>query len=244
MICVEHLSKKFGEKVVLRDLSLQVDEGKIAFLVGKSGVGKSVLLKIIVGLLRSDAGRIFLDEEDVTHFSEQEFQKVRKKCALVFQNAALLDSLTVFENVAFGLRCFSEKFSEAQIEQRVFESLDAVNLPRNLSARLPATLSFGILKRVSIARALAIKPKYLLFDEPTTALDPIATRLVNKVTLDLARRFNVTCLIVSHDLKSALEIGDKLFFIEEGRIVEQGTPEEVAQSEVDLVKKFLEGISV
>lgn len=242
MIRVDMLFKRFGEKSVLNGVSLKVSKGEIVFLIGRSGVGKSVLLKSIVGLIKPDAGDIWVDEWKVNALDETGLQTLRRSCGLVFQGGALLDSLTVRENIAFGLRFGSPSFSESEIEERVKDILLRVRLSPSLLSRLPQELSFGLQKRVSLARTLAIQPNYLLFDEPTTGLDPIATRAVNEVILSLSHRGSVASLIVSHDIESALEIADHVFFVDKGEIVEHGSPHQIRQSGKEIVKEFLRGI--
>lgn len=237
MIRFEGIVKRFGSRTILKGLSFNVAEGEILFILGTSGTGKSVLLKNIVGLLKPDEGHIWIDRQDVAGLSERDFQAVRKKCGMVFQHPALFDSLTIFENVAYGLRRH-EQLSEEVIRERVRKSLALVNL-KDIEEKLPGEISYGMQKRVSLARTVALQPKILLFDEPTTGLDPITTNAVNRLILDLSRRLKTTSLVVSHDMQCALEIADRIIVLDQGQIIEQGTPEELKKSPVPLVREFL-----
>jgi phospholipid/cholesterol/gamma-HCH transport system ATP-binding protein len=231
------LVKKFGDRTILKGLSLKINAGQIVFILGTSGTGKSVLLKNLVGLLRPDGGEVWIDGEEVSKFSEDEYLSVRKKCGMVFQHPALFDSLSIFENVAFGLRRHYN-LSEDIIKQKVISALRMVNLT-GVEDKLPAQLSYGMQKRVSMARTVVLEPKILLFDEPTTGLDPITTNAVNKLILDLSRKLNTTSMVVSHDMQCALSIADWIVVLDKGEIVDQGTPEQLKKSEKQLVKDFL-----
>lgn len=237
MIEINNLTKSFGARTVLHSLSLKIDPGEIVFILGTSGTGKSVLLKILVGLLNFEAGKVLIDGHDVSSFDEDQFFEVRKICGMVFQHPALFDSLNVYENVAFGLRR-STSLSEQEISERVKNCLKAVHLPNVLEKR-PHDLSYGMQKRVSLARTLAMQPKILLFDEPTTGLDPISTTAINDLIKNLSHEFHTTSIVVSHDMNCALAIADRIIVLDEGRIVAQGTPEELKKSNVKLVQEFL-----
>jgi phospholipid/cholesterol/gamma-HCH transport system ATP-binding protein len=239
-VCViefKGLVKKFGDRTILKGLSLKINAGQIVFILGTSGTGKSVLLKNLVGLLRPDGGEVWIDGEEVSKFSEDEYLSVRKKCGMVFLHPALFDSLSIFENVAFGLRRHYN-LSEDIIKQKVISALRMVNLT-GVEDKLPAQLSYGMQKRVSMARTVVLEPKILLFDEPTTGLDPITTNAVNKLILDLSRKLNTTSMVVSHDMQCALSIADWIVVLDKGEIVDQGTPEQLKKSEKQLVKDFL-----
>ena len=237
MIKFKNLTKKFGARTILNDLSFEILEGEIIFILGTSGTGKSVLLKNIVGLLRPDDGEIWIDGIEVSKLSEEEYFAVRKKCGMVFQHPALFDSRSIFENVAFGLRKHY-KLSEDRIRERVKKCLNLVHL-KDVEDKFPQNLSYGMQKRVSLARTVAIEPKILLFDEPTTGLDPITTKSVNKLIFDLSRTLKTTSVVVSHDMDCALDIADRIIVLSEGRIVEMGTPVDLKKSQVPLVKDFL-----
>ncbi|MGE4131244.1 MAG: ABC transporter ATP-binding protein [Bdellovibrionales bacterium] len=240
MISFQNVRKSFGEREILKGISLEVPEGQILFILGTSGTGKSVLLKNIVGLLKPTSGHILIDGQDVTTLSEEELFPVRKMCGMVFQNPALFDSLTVFENVAFGLRKHYREMTEEDIVKRVHECLSLVNLGGNIENRMPQSLSFGMQKRVSLARTVAVNPRILLFDEPTTGLDPITTKAINHLILDLSRKLKTTSLIVSHDMGCALEIADYIIVLDKGEIVAQGTTAEMRKCQVPLVRDFLQ----
>jgi len=237
MIQYKKLVKSFGTRTVLKGIDLHIRAGEIVFILGTSGTGKSVLLKNTVGLLKPDSGEIWIDQENVTDFSEQQFLPVRKKCGMVFQHPALFDSLSVYENIAFGLR---KHFSlpENEIKERVEQALSLVNLENVLSKR-PGEISYGMQKRVSLARTIVLRPKVLLFDEPTTGLDPVTTNSVNTLIQNLSRKLNTTSMVVSHDMQCALKIADRIVVLDQGQIVDQGTPQQLLQSSVPLVRDFL-----
>lgn len=238
------VSKSFGPLQVLSQVSFHASEGEILFILGKSGVGKSVTLKHIIGMLTPDAGEIFVDDQRVIPQSPLEMAQIRRKCGMVFQHPALLDSLSVFENIAFGLRTpqFIEahgKMSEKDIKERVLEKLSLVNLSANVLDRLPSEISYGMQKRVSLARTLAPNPHYLLFDEPTTGLDPITTQSINQLIFELSRKLKVTSLVVSHDMNCALGIADRILVLDQGQILALGTPDEMRKSQEPLIQEFL-----
>lgn len=239
MISFRGVSKRFGDNVVLDKIDLELQKGEIVFLLGKSGMGKSVLLKNIVGLLRPDEGEIWIDGQEVSRLSEAEYYPVRKKCGMVFQFPALLDSLTVHENVAFGIRAHRLCEDENEISRLVTEKLALVNLGPELLPRFPTELSFGMQKRVSIARTLAVNPEYLLFDEPTTGLDPVATAAINDLIQKLSRKLKVTSIVVSHDMHCALGIADRICLLNKGKIVEDASPEAMKKSKSLLAQDFL-----
>ena len=237
MIEFRDVRKSFGSREILKGLNLKIPKGKIVFVLGMSGTGKSVLLKNIVGLLKPDSGSIIVDGEDVAVKSETEMMAVRKVCGMVFQHPALFDFLNVFENVAYGLRKHFD-YSEEEIKERVTESLALVGLA-NCEQKLTHELSFGMQKRVSLARTVALKPKILLFDEPTTGLDPISTNRVNDLITSLSEKLGTTSIVVSHDMKSALSVADHIVVLAEGNLLTQGTPQEIRQSPLPLVRDFL-----
>ncbi len=237
MIQYKKLIKSFGTRTILKGIDLHIKAGEIVFILGTSGTGKSVLLKNTVGLMKPDSGEIWIDDENVTDFTEQEFLPVRKKCGMVFQHPALFDSLSIYENIAFGLR---KHFSlpESEIKERVEQALSLVNL-ENVLAKRPGEISYGMQKRVSLARTVVLRPKVLLFDEPTTGLDPVTTNSVNSLIQNLSRKLNTTSMVVSHDMHCALKIADRIVVLDQGQIVEQGTPQELLRSQVPLVRDFL-----
>lgn len=237
MIEFKNLVKKFGARTVLNGLSLSIQEGEIVFILGTSGTGKSVLLKSLVGLLRPDAGEVWIDGEEVSQFTEDQYLTIRKKCGMVFQHPALFDSLSVYENVAYGLRRHYS-LPEAEVQQKVKKALGLVNIS-NVEEKRPAQISYGMQKRVSLARTVALEPKILLFDEPTTGLDPVTTNSINRLILNLSHELKTTSLVVSHDMNCALEIADRIIVLDKGQIVDQGTPNELKKSTHVLVKDFL-----
>ncbi len=222
---------------MLNGLSLQIREGEILFILGTSGTGKSVLLKNLVGLLTPDEGEIWIDNDEVSKFTEDQYLPIRKKCGMVFQHPALFDSLTVFENVAFGLRRHYQ-LPEEVVREKVMKALRLVHI-HGVEEKRPAQISYGMQKRVSLARTIALEPKILLFDEPTTGLDPVTTTAVNKLIQDLSRELKTTSLVVSHDMNCALSIADRIVVLDKGNIVALGTPEELKRSDQPLVKDFL-----
>jgi phospholipid/cholesterol/gamma-HCH transport system ATP-binding protein len=237
MIQFKNLVKRFGTRTVLNGLSLTIQEGEIVFILGTSGTGKSVLLKNMVGLLSPDEGEIWIDGEKVSAFTEQEYFAVRKKCGMVFQHPALFDSLSIFENIAFGLRRHFN-LSETEIKSRVEQALKLVHLG-DIQSKRPAQISYGMQKRVSLARTVALFPKILLFDEPTTGLDPVTTTAINELILNLSRELKTTSVVVSHDMNCALAIADRIVVLDQGGIAAQGTPSELKKSNHPLVKDFL-----
>ena len=237
MIQFKKVVKRFGNRTILKGISFEIKAGEILFILGTSGTGKSVLLKSIVGLLKPDEGQIFVDNQEVSKLSEAEYSDVRKRCGMVFQHPALFDSLTIFENVAFGLRKHFN-LAEAEIKLKVKRALLMVNLS-GVENKYPSELSYGMQKRVSLARTVAIVPKILLFDEPTTGLDPITTNAVNALIKDLSHTLGATSIVVSHDMACALAIADRIIVLDKGEIVAQGTPKELLKSTIPLVEDFL-----
>jgi phospholipid/cholesterol/gamma-HCH transport system ATP-binding protein len=233
---IKGLRKSFGAREILRGLDLELKDGEIVFVLGRSGTGKSVLLKNIVGLMKPDGGEIWLDGQEISKFSEEEYFPVRKKCGMVFQHPALFDSLTIYENVAFGLRRLN--LEEEMIREKVRLSLSHVNL-KDVEKLLPAEVSYGMQKRASLARTIALDPRYLLFDEPTTGLDPITTNAINNLILRLSRNLKTTSIVVSHDMHCALAIADQIIVLDQGLIVARGSPSELKNSEHPLVRDFL-----
>lgn len=235
-----HLVKKFGSRVVLKGIDLKISKGEIVFILGTSGTGKSVLLKNTVGLMKPDGGEIWIDGQEVSKLDEIEYLQVRRVCGMVFQHPALFDSLSIFENVAFGLRKH-DQLSGDPLREKVQKALRLVHL-HGVEEKRPTEISYGMQKRVSLARTIALEPKILLFDEPTTGLDPVTTTAVNKLIFDLSRQLQTTSVVVSHDMKCALDIADRIVVLNQGEIVAQGTPRELLKSTVPLVCDFLEEV--
>lgn len=234
-ISFKHVTKSFGSKTVLNDVSFDVATGEICFILGRSGTGKSVTLKHIVGLMKPNAGRVIVNNSDIQGLSETQLRKVRLECGMVFQHPALLDSLTIENNIGFAL----DLYTPDARRQRVLECLKLVHLDASILPRKPNEVSYGMQKRISLARTIAAKPKYLLFDEPTTGLDPITTTAINTLIFDLSRQLNVTSIVVSHDMGCALQIADKVLVLDQGRVLLQDTVENVKQSHIPLIVDFL-----
>lgn len=237
MIEVRGLHKSFGDRAVLRGVDLVVPAGETTVVLGGSGSGKTVLMKHMIGLLRPDLGEVIVEGEDITGLSERELQRVRRKFGMVFQAAALFDSMTVFENVAFPLREHA-RTSEREIARIVREKLDLVGL-RDVDDKYPAELSGGMRKRVGLARAIALEPKIVLYDEPTTGLDPITTDYVDEMILAAKQKLGVTSVVISHDIASAFHVADRVAFLHEGRILVAGPPQEVRRSTEPALVRFL-----
>ncbi|MBN2515282.1 MAG: ABC transporter ATP-binding protein [Deltaproteobacteria bacterium] len=239
MIELVDVHKSFGTQKVLDGLNLRIEDGKTTVIIGKSGGGKSVLLKHIIGLLKPDSGQILVNGIDITTLNDRELNEVRKNFGMLFQEAALFDSMNVGENVAFPLREHTKK-KEKEIREIVDERLRAVGLP-GVENKMPSELSGGMRKRVGLARALAMHPQIILYDEPTTGLDPIMTEAINDLIINTQKNFNVTCVVISHDIESIFEIGHNIAMLYDGKIVEYGTPEVIKQSDNPVLKQFLSG---
>ena len=236
---LEDVSLGFGDKAVLSGVSFRVAVGETLCVLGGSGAGKSTILRCILLLTRPDTGRIRIQGRDITHAPLEEVLEVRRRVGMVFQASALFDSLPVFENVAFPLREHTDR-SEAEIRDRVREVLTFVDLdPDEVSELLPAALSGGMKKRVAIARAIVGEPEILLFDEPTSGLDPITTRTINDLVVKLRQELQVASVVVTHDIRSAFRISNRVALLYDGRIVFMGTPEEMIASEDEYVREFL-----
>ncbi len=239
---LNHVSKAFEGQTVLDRLDLRVNRGETLSILGGSGTGKSVTLKVILGLLSADSGEIRFRGRDVTRLAERDWIQVRRHFGVVFQGAALFDSLTVLENVAYALREHTD-LDEAGIRRIVAEKLALVGL-EGIEDRLPAQLSGGMRKRVGVARALALDPEVLLYDEPTTGLDPVNSRRVGQLIQDLQTRLHVTAVVVTHDLPLAFSISHRVGLLHEGRIVQLDTPESVRRDPAPVMQEFLEGAMV
>lgn len=237
MIEIRNLHKSFGQQKVLDGLDLSVEEGKITSIMGPSGVGKSVLLKLLIGLLRPDAGEIFVDGEEISHLPLRELNRVRKKFGMLFQDAALFDDMDVFENVSFPLYEHTA-LRDKEIAKIVEETLQEVGL-EGVDEKLPNELSGGMRKRVGLARALVLRPKILLFDEPTTGLDPIIIDQIVELILDTHRRHKMTIILISHDLALSYRVADRVGMLYRGKIVEYSTPEQFRRSNHPFVREFL-----
>lgn len=233
------IHKSFGEKKVLRGFSLSIDQGQTMSIIGASGSGKSVTLKHVIGLLRPDVGEVWVDGENVASLDQASVYRIRRKVGFVFQFAALFDSMTIAANVGMGLKRM-ETYSDEEIRERSETCLERVELG-GYGGRMPAQLSGGQRKRVGLARAIATEPDYLLYDEPTTGLDPITKAVIDELIMRLADELNVTGVVITHDMESAFRISDRIAMLHEGRNRIEGTPDEIRATDDPIVKGFIEG---
>jgi len=239
MIRLLDVYKAFGDKEVLAGFTLDVREGETMVIIGYSGTGKSVAIKHIVGLLEPDEGEVWVDNERVDTMPRRDLYKMRSKIGYVFQFAALFDSLNIGDNVAMGLRR-SSGLSEREIQQRVAEALDLVDLP-GVQTKFPAELSGGMRKRVGIARAIALRPKYMLYDEPTTGLDPVTSAVIDDLMVRMREKLGVTSIVITHDMKSAFAVGTRIAMLYQGRVRQVGTVDEIKHTKDPVVRQFIEG---
>ena len=236
---VVDLHKSFGDKHVLTGVNLEVRNGESMVVIGGSGVGKSVLIKCIIGLLRPDSGGIRIDGQEITSLDEKSLNEIRKKFGMLFQAGALFDSLPVWENVGFGLKQHTSLRDE-EIKAIAIEKLRLVGLSR-VEALMPSELSGGMRKRVSLARAIAMEPEILLYDEPTTGLDPIMADVINELIVQMRKKLRVTSIAITHDMVSAYKIADRIAMLYEGKIIEIGTPQQNRESSNAIVQQFIQG---
>jgi phospholipid/cholesterol/gamma-HCH transport system ATP-binding protein len=241
MIRFEKVSKSFSSRKILDELDLEVKKGELFFVLGMSGTGKSVTLKHLVGLIRADSGKIYIDDEDLSQLKEDDFQRIRCKCGLVFQKPALLDSRNLYENISLGIRRKKPSDKNASI-LKVLSSVKLEHLKDSLFDRKPQSLSFGEQKRISLARTLVMEPEILLYDEPTTGLDPITSLEIHRLIFEISKNYSKTSLVVSHDIKNALLVADKIAILDKGKIADIGTPQEIRNSSHPLTKSFLEDL--
>ncbi|MCX5767871.1 MAG: ABC transporter ATP-binding protein [Gemmatimonadetes bacterium] len=239
MIVLDNIHKAFGPKQVLSGFSLEVREGETMVIIGYSGTGKSVAIKHIVGLLEPDQGRVFVDGQEVSTLSRRELYALRAKIGYVFQFSALFDSLTVAENVAMGLKKMGT-LTPGEIDIRVQEALELVDLPDSGHV-LPIELSGGMRKRVGIARAIALHPKYLLYDEPTTGLDPVTAAVIDEMMIRMRDKLGVTGIVITHDMRSAFSVGTRIAMLYEGQVRWVGTVDEIHATDDPVVRQFIEG---
>ena len=239
MIRIDGLCKAFGDKEVLRGITVDVEEGTTYVVLGASGSGKTVLLKHVVGLLKPDRGRVVVDGVEISSLEGKALTDARRSFGMVFQGSALFDSMTVFENVAFPLREKQRGIPSDELRARVVEKLRVVDLGEEVLELWPAQLSGGMKKRVALARALVAEPQVVLYDEPTTGLDPITTDYVDSMIVSTKERLGVTSMVISHDIASSFKVADRLAVLHDGRILAQGPPEEVRGSRDPYVQKFL-----
>ena len=234
-----NVHRAFGDNQVLKGFTLSIRDGSTTTIVGGSGSGKSVMLKHIVGLLRPDQGDVWVDEHNISRLDQESLFRLRRNVGYVFQFAALFDSMTIAENVGMGLRRM-EDFPEEGIPDRVSECLRLVDLD-GYEGHLPSELSGGQRKRAGLARAIATRPKYILYDEPTTGLDPVTTAVIDEMIVRMSEELNVTGVVISHDMKSAFRISDRIAMLYDGSVRIDGTPDEVRASDDPIVKGFIEG---
>jgi len=241
MIHISNLVKSFNNRRVLDELSLTIQTGSTCVIIGRSGCGKSVLLKHIVRILKPEQGQIFIDDKEVNKLSEEEMNALRLKIGMVFQGGALFDSMTVAENVGFGL-IEHNGVGRKELLERVEESLCLVGLS-GIQNLMPSELSGGMKKRVALARALCIKPQIILYDEPTTGVDPITADAINELIKSLHDKLNVTSIVVTHDMKSAYKVADRIAMLYQGKIIAEGTPEQIQNTDHAVVHQFINGLA-
>src|SRR3954454_24570567 len=239
MIRLVDVYKAFGPKQVLQGFTLDVVEGETMVIIGYSGTGKSVAIKHIVGLLEPDSGQVIVDGLEVPALSRRDLYQLRARIGYVFQFAALFDSFSIGENVAMGLRK-QQELTEREIADRVHEALDLVDLP-NVAERFPAELSGGMRKRVGIARAIALRPKYLLYDEPTTGLDPVTSAVIDELMVRMRKKLGVTGIVITHDMRSAYTVGTRIAMLYEGRVRGVWSVDEIQRTDDPVVRQFIEG---
>ena len=239
MIEIINLSKSFTSSKVLDNLNLIINSGEVIVIIGRSGCGKSVLLKHIIGLIKPDMGQVIVCGNDMTRLEEHELDKLRLSFGMLFQGSALFDSMTVGENVGFTLKEHTD-MPEEEIRKKVANSLELVGL-KGIENLMPSELSGGMKKRVGLARAICNNPKIILYDEPTTGLDPIMADAINDLIIDLNSKLNVTSIVVTHDMVSAYKIADRIAMLYKGKIIEIGAPEEIKNTKDPIVKQFITG---
>jgi phospholipid/cholesterol/gamma-HCH transport system ATP-binding protein len=240
MIETRDLKKSFGAQKVLDGISFRIEQGESVVIIGGSGCGKSVLMKHLIGLMTPDSGDVLINGESIVHMNERELIRVRRKFGMLFQSAALFDSLTVEENIGFVLK--KEGMSAAEVEERVAETLEMVELP-GTQKKKPAELSGGMRKRVGLARAIAYRPEIVVYDEPTTGLDPIVSDAIDQLIIRVSERLKVTSIVVTHDTRSMRRVGQRILYMRNGKIYIDGTPEEIFSSQDPLVHRFVNGIA-
>lgn len=242
MIELIEVKKSFGENHVLRGVNLKIESGESMVVIGGSGTGKSVILKHIIGLIRPDSGQVVIDGKNIPELPERELNEFRKRFGMLFQGAALFDSLSVWENVGFGLK-EHRALPEDEVREIARQKLAMVGL-KGIEDRMPADLSGGMKKRVGLARAIAMDPKIILYDEPTTGLDPIMSDVINNLIREMDKKLSVTSVTITHDMKSAYKIADKIAMLYQGKILEVGTPDEIRETPNPVVQQFITGSAV
>ncbi|MBK6773609.1 MAG: ABC transporter ATP-binding protein [Ignavibacteria bacterium] len=237
MIEIKNLKKKFGDKEVLRGVNLRIENGITLVIIGRSGCGKSVMLKHIIGLLKPDEGTVTIEGNDITKMNEKEIFEIRKKFGFQFQGSALFDSMDVEENIGLALK-ENTRMTKKEIDEIVAEKLELVGLP-GIQKMRPSDLSGGMKKRVSLARSLATNPEYILYDEPTTGLDPVMSDQIDDLIKDLSDKLKVTSVVVTHDIFSVYDVADRVAMMHEGKIYFEGTPKELTETNDELIRDFL-----
>lgn len=237
MIAIEHITKSFGERTILNDISAVMDTGKCNLIIGASGSGKTVLTKCIVGLFQPDSGSILFDGMDMLAMKEVDKKELRQSIGMLFQGSALFDSMTVEENVMFPLHMFS-KMSVHEKKKKVDEVLEKVNL-QEANKKYPAELSGGMKKRVGIARAIVLNPKYLFCDEPNSGLDPMTSMVIDQLILQITREYNMTTIVITHDMNSVMEIGEKIVYLHQGKKEWEGSNKDIIYSDNEKLNKFI-----
>ncbi len=241
MIQVRNLTKSFGSHAVLEEVSFRIDRGESVVIIGRSGGGKSVLLKHLIALLKPDAGEVLIEGENIVPLNERQLLRVRRKFGMLFQGAALFDSMTVAENIAFAFRR-DRSLPEDEVARRVGHVLELVDLP-GIEDKNPSELSGGMRKRVGLARAIIYHPEIVLYDEPTTGLDPIVSDSIDQLILRVRDRLQVTSVVVTHDMRSARRLGQRILMLHDRQIYATGTPDEIFHSKDPIVRQFVEGVS-
>ncbi len=241
MIEVRDLSKSFGSHPVLEGVSLRIEKGESVVIIGRSGGGKSILLKLLIGLIEPDAGQVLIEGENIVPMNERQLLHVRRKFGMLFQSAALFDSLNVAENVAFAFRR-ERSLPPQEVARKVCEVLELVDLP-GIEEKKPSELSGGMRKRVGLARAIIYQPPIVLYDEPTTGLDPVVSDSIDQLILRVRDRLDVTTVVVTHDMRSARRLGQRILMLHDRRIYAAGTPDEIFKSKDPIVRRFIEGVS-
>jgi len=241
MIRIVELHKSFGQKKVLIGINLEIEKGETMVIIGQSGSGKSVLIKHLIGILKPDKGEIYVNGEEITRLKEDELQKITRKFGMLFQGGALFDSLTVGQNVSFGLERYTD-YSPGKIQELVQESLAKVGL-KGVENLLPHELSGGMKKRVGLARAIAYRPEIILYDEPSTGIDPIRADAINELIVLMKRELKVTSIVITHDMVSSYKVADRIAMLFEGKIIGTGTSEEIKNSKNQVIQQFIHGLA-
>jgi phospholipid/cholesterol/gamma-HCH transport system ATP-binding protein len=237
-IIFEHVAKSFSGRIILRDISFNIPRGSIVFILGRSGMGKSVTLKLLMGLYPPDSGNVWIEKHNVAKAELDELTIIRQKCGMVFQHPALFDSMTIFENIAFGIRHLTSE----EKRDRVIKCLKLVHLEEKILTKKPSEISYGMQKRVGLARTIAPSPSYILFDEPTTGLDPITTSAINELILELSQTLQTTSVVVSHDMGCALKIAQHILVIDQGDLLAYASVADIKSHPAPLIQSFLKEV--